>query len=46
MRAIDYFERRGFAFNQDSRKTDADGSVKAIYFRDEICGFAFHLAQK
>lgn len=46
LRAIDYFERRGFAFNEDSRKTDAGGATKAIYFRDEISGFAFHLAQK
>lgn len=45
-RAIDYFERQGFAFRQDSRKTDADGSTKAIYFSDEICGFAIHLVQK
>ena len=46
LRAIDYFERRGFSFRQDSRKTDAGGSTKAIYFQDEICRFAFHLVQK
>jgi 2-dehydro-3-deoxyphosphogluconate aldolase/(4S)-4-hydroxy-2-oxoglutarate aldolase len=46
LRAIDYFERRGFGFRQDSRKTDAKGATKAIYFSDEICGFAFHLVQK
>jgi len=46
LRAIDYFERRGFSFKPDSRKMNADGSTKSIYFSNEIGGFAVHLMQK
>ena len=45
-RAVTYFEQQGLSFRQESRKTDADGTLKAIYFRDEIGGFAIHLMQK
>ena len=45
-RAVAFFERKGVAFNPDSAKYDAKNSLKAIYFADEICGFAVHLVQK
>ena len=34
---------RGFAFNMESAKYKADGTLNAIYLADEICGFAVHL---
>jgi len=45
-RAVAYFKRMGVAFNEESRKTDAKGNLKAIYFADEFAGFAIHLLQK
>jgi len=45
-RAKAYFERAGVAFNQESIKTDAKGSVTVVYFKEEIAGFAVHLVQK
>jgi 2-dehydro-3-deoxyphosphogluconate aldolase/(4S)-4-hydroxy-2-oxoglutarate aldolase len=45
-RAIAYLERKGFTFNADSVKTDAKGTMTAIYLSDEIAGFAVHLVQK
>jgi 2-dehydro-3-deoxyphosphogluconate aldolase/(4S)-4-hydroxy-2-oxoglutarate aldolase len=45
-RAIAYLERRGFAFNPDSLKTDPKGAIVAQYLADEIAGFAVHLVQK
>lgn len=44
-RAKWHLERRGFAFDEESA-TLKDGKLKAIYFKDEIAGFAFHLLQK
>ena len=41
-----FFERQGVEFNQDSIKTDAKGNMAAIYFKEEIGGFAVHLFQK
>ena len=38
-------ESRGFAFNPDSAKYKADGTLNAIYFADEIGGFAVHLVR-
>ena len=35
-----WFEDRGFEFNEET------ASPKAIYFKDEIAGFAVHLVQK
>lgn len=46
MRAIAYFERKGITFNYDIAKKDAKGNYPAIYFKDEIAGFAVHLLQK
>ncbi|MFA5561845.1 MAG: bifunctional 4-hydroxy-2-oxoglutarate aldolase/2-dehydro-3-deoxy-phosphogluconate aldolase [Eubacteriales bacterium] len=45
-RAIAYFERQGFAFDDSTMTTFDNGKPKFIYFKDEIGGFAFHLIQK
>ena len=45
-RARAFFERQGIQFNPDSVKTDAKGNLTAIYFKEEIGGFAVHLTQK
>ena len=39
-----WFEARGFEINQDSRALNPDGSTKLVYFKQEIGGFAIHLA--
>lgn len=44
-RARWHLERRGFAFDDDSIGVK-DGKITAIYLKDEIAGFAFHLLQK
>jgi 2-dehydro-3-deoxyphosphogluconate aldolase/(4S)-4-hydroxy-2-oxoglutarate aldolase len=44
-RAVAYFEAQGVAFNKESAKAKA-GKTIAIYFADEIGGFAVHLVQK
>ncbi|MBP5210046.1 MAG: bifunctional 4-hydroxy-2-oxoglutarate aldolase/2-dehydro-3-deoxy-phosphogluconate aldolase [Clostridia bacterium] len=45
-RAIAYFERSGFAFDYATATYADNGKPKFIYFKDEICGFGFHLIQK
>ncbi len=45
-RAIAYFKRLGFEFDESSVKYDEKGKPKFIYFKDEFCGFAVHLVQK
>ena len=46
-RAIDYFKRMGFEFDESSITYDEKtGKPKFVYFKDEICGFAIHLVQK
>ena len=42
-RAIAYFKRMGIEFDESTATYDAKGKPKFIYFKDEICGFAFHL---
>ncbi len=44
-RAIYYLERRGFEFNYDTVKKDSTGKIIAIYLKNEIGGFAVHLAR-
>ena len=44
-RAVAYFEMMGIAFNKESAK-EKDGKLVAIYFEEEIGGFAYHLVQK
>ena len=46
-RAMDYFKRLGFEFDEESIKyDDKTGKPKFAYFKDEISGFAIHLLQK
>ena len=46
-RAIAYFKRMGFEFDESTVKYDEkSGKPKFIYFKDEVCGFAIHLLQK
>lgn len=45
-RAVAYFTRMGFAMEEDNYKYNAKGEKVAIYFKDEIGGFAIHLVQK
>ena len=46
-RAIAYFKRMGFAFDEDTVVYDEkSGKAKFIYFKDEISGFKIHLLQK
>lgn len=44
-RARWHLERRGFCFDDDSVIL-RDGKLRAIYLKEEIAGFAFHLLQK
>jgi 2-dehydro-3-deoxyphosphogluconate aldolase/(4S)-4-hydroxy-2-oxoglutarate aldolase len=44
-RAKWHLEQRGFAFDESSA-TQKNGKTIAIYLKDEIAGFAFHLLQK
>ena len=44
-RAKWHLEQRGFAFDESSAKFK-NGKMTAIYLKDDICGFAFHLLQK
>lgn len=39
-------ESRGFAFAPETEKYKADGTLAAVYLKDEICGFAVHLVGK
>lgn len=45
-RAMAYFTRKGFAFDPDTMKTNSKGQNVAIYFKDPIGGFSWHLVQK
>ena len=45
-RAVYHLGRKGVQFDESSRKLDAKGNTKAIYLKDELCGFALHLVQK
>ncbi len=44
-RARWHLERRGFAFDDESASVK-NGKLTAIYLKDEIAGYAFHLLQK
>lgn len=41
-----YLEERGVVFDEASAMFAEDGSVRVIYARDELAGFAWHLAQR
>lgn len=45
-RAVFYFQNMGFEFDPDFLAKFERGETKAVYFKDEIAGFAFHLLQK
>lgn len=45
-RAAWYLQRRGAAFNWDSAGYNEDGSLRVVYLKDEIGGFAVHILQK
>ncbi len=44
-RAVYHLKKRGFLLDESSGIYEEDGSLKLIYFKDEIAGFALHLAQ-
>ena len=39
-----WFAARGFEVNEESRVLNPDGSTFLVYFKEEIGGFAIHLA--
>ena len=39
-----WFAARGFEVNEESRVRNEDGSTFLVYFKEEIGGFAIHLA--
>ena len=41
--AVAYFEERGYAFRKNTLKRDENGMATAVYFTDDIAGFAVHL---
>ncbi|MCI8387460.1 MAG: bifunctional 4-hydroxy-2-oxoglutarate aldolase/2-dehydro-3-deoxy-phosphogluconate aldolase [Clostridiales bacterium] len=45
-RAVFYFQNMGIEFEPESYEKFARGESKAVYFKDDIAGFAFHLLQK
>ena len=44
-RAVYYLTNKGYLFDDETAKYDADGKLKAIYLKHEIGGFAIHLVQ-
>ncbi|MDD4311943.1 MAG: bifunctional 4-hydroxy-2-oxoglutarate aldolase/2-dehydro-3-deoxy-phosphogluconate aldolase [Eubacteriales bacterium] len=42
-RAVRYYKALGVAFHEDSAKYSSSGKLNAIYFKDEVGGFAIHL---
>jgi 2-dehydro-3-deoxyphosphogluconate aldolase/(4S)-4-hydroxy-2-oxoglutarate aldolase len=45
-RAIEVLTANGYKFNASTAKRDEQGKTKAIYFENEICGFAVHLVKR
>lgn len=45
-RAAYYLEQRGGVFNWESAGYNEDGSLRVVYLKDEIGGFAVHILQK
>lgn len=45
-RAMWHLERQGFEFDMETAKYDAKGKMIAVYFKNEISGFAVHLVTK
>ena len=44
-RAIAYLQRHGIEFDHENAKKDVKGNIAAIYCKEEILGFAWHLVQ-
>ena len=44
-RAVYHLERKGFEFDYDTAVYAPDGSMKFIYMKNEIGGFAYHLVK-
>lgn len=45
-RAVDYLERQGEEFIEESKSYDEKGRLNVVYLKREIAGFALHLLQK
>lgn len=45
-RAVFHLIQQGYTFNEESKKFDKKGKLVAIYFKQELGGFAIHLVQK
>jgi 2-dehydro-3-deoxyphosphogluconate aldolase/(4S)-4-hydroxy-2-oxoglutarate aldolase len=45
-RALHYLSRQGFTFDMDTASYDSTGTLKAVYWKEEVGGFALHLLQK
>lgn len=45
-RAVQHLKSKGVIFNEESAVYRPDGSMQAIYFQNEIGGFAVHLVRK
>ena len=45
LRAAALLERAGIAFDYANAKKDNKGNINALYFKEEILGFAIHLVQ-
>lgn len=44
-RAVSYLKGKGIEFNHESAQFDPQGKLKALYFKNEIFGFALHLVR-
>lgn len=44
-RAIAFYLRKGYTFDESSIKRNQAGKIILVYFKDEIAGFKFHLIQ-
>lgn len=44
--AVKYLEEKGVVFNEDRYYAEEDGVLWKVFARDEISGFAWHLAQR
>ncbi len=45
VRAVAYLEEMGIAFNKETMKYNKKGTPSAVYFEQEVAGFAVHLVQ-
>lgn len=45
-RAVYHLSKQGVVFDMDTARYDNSGTLRTVYFRDEVGGFALHLLQK